>query len=451
MKYQNRQKSVQTIKKKNKRDALEEKIQELTTQLAEQDAQLAEIYTSKAWKLAQLFRKISIWLFPQGSWLERIGRALLSIMMEVNFLQNLFLLRKNRKRLVPFKSSPHVKIQVKNLKKQNKILPLKPKIAYVIPGTAISGGVAVICEHTNRLLQRGYDVSIISEDNFGKIAWFPNQQVPILPLNQTADINFDIIVATGWTTAYIVQQLQADRKMYFVQSDESRFYAPKSLKSKWAKKTYAMNFEFITMARWLQDWLKNEFGKNSTYVPNGINEAIIFPDKPIKRKENKTRILLEGPINIPSKGMEDAFMAVNRLDCEVWCVSSFGTPKPSWKCDKFFEKVPFGRMRHIYSSCDILLKMSRVESFAYPPLEMMACGGTAVIGEVTGINEYAIDGFNSLIVEQGDIHGAHKALKKLIENKKLRNKLSANGKKTAKKFRWQPSIDILENIILGRN
>ena len=76
----------------------------------------------------------------------------------------------------------------------------------------------------------------------------------------------------------------------------------------------------------------------------------------------------------------------------------------------------------------------------------MACGGTTVIGKVTGIDEYIVDGYNALVVEQGDIQGAHNALKKLIENEKLRNELIENGKKTVEKFRWEPSIDILENV-----
>jgi O-antigen biosynthesis protein len=409
---------------------------------------------SKKWKQAQLFSKIRMRLAPPNSWMERAGRMFLSIVTEINFWGNLFLIQKyhllanTRKRPVIVRlpadnNKPKLQLLQQEYSKKN---ILKPKIGYVIPGTAISGGVAVVCEHVNRLVLRGYDVSIISEDNQNKIPWFPNQLAPVFPLRQIAGDVYNIIVATGWTTAYTARQLTADRKFYFVQSDESRFYIPRSFKSKIASKTYEMGFEFITMARWLQNWLKEEFGKNSIYVPNGINEQIIFSDTPIENKENKIRVLLEGPINIPFKGMRDAFLAVDSLDCEVWCVSSLGRPEPEWRCDKFFEKVPFDKMRRIYSSCDILLKMSRVESFCYPPLEMMACGGTAVVGKVTGIDEYIVDGYNALVVEQGDIQGAHNAIKKLIEDEELRNRLSINGKKTAELLRWDPSIDILEDI-----
>jgi len=140
--------------------------------------------------------------------------------------------------------------------------------------------------------------------------------------------------------------------------------------------------------------------------------------------------------------------AVNGLDCEVWCISSAGTPKPGWRCDQFFSKVPMEQMKYIYSSCDILLKMSRVEGFFGPPMEMMACGGTCVVGNVTGYDEYIVDGYNALVVNLGDVQGAHDALKRLIEDPELRNTLAKNGIKTAQEWGWDGSIDSLEKIFL---
>ena len=49
-------------------------------------------------------------------------------------------------------------------------------------------------------------------------------------------------------------------------------------------------------------------------------------------------------------------------------------------------------------SCDVLIKMSRVEGFFMPPCEMMACGGTVLTGKVTEYDEYVIDGYNGLVV-----------------------------------------------------
>ncbi|CAH0122354.1 D-inositol-3-phosphate glycosyltransferase [Paenibacillus sp. CECT 9249] len=368
-----------------------------------------------------------------------------------------------------FKSIPHVltnlRLHANNLElsykesddhwkslmidEHKKITKLKPKIAYVIPGCGISGGIAVICQHANRLLKRGYDVILITEDNNTAIEWFPNQLVQVITLKD-APSNLDIVIATGWSTAYTIQHINAKRKIYFVQSDESRFYPANSHESKKALESYHLPYEYMTEAKWIQKWLKENFNKDSYYVPNGLDEEIIYETEPMSPKGKKIRVLLEGPIDIPFKGMEDAFSAIKDLDCEVWCISSAGRPKEEWKCDMFFEKVPMDKMKQIYSSCDIFLKMSRIEGFFGPPLEMMACGGACVVGEVTGYDEYIQNGYNAIVVKQGDVRGAREAVKELIENQELRNELIRNGKETAKKWKWEPTIDILESIFIEK-
>ncbi|MBC8578932.1 glycosyltransferase [Zhenhengia yiwuensis] len=331
------------------------------------------------------------------------------------------------------------------LEEHTKLIKMKPKIAYLIPGCGISGGIAVICQHINRLQKRGYEVLIITEDDNTTIDWFPNQNVDIVTM-ENVPTNIDILVATGWSTAYTAQHINANKKYYFVQSDESRFYEKESYEYRRALETYKMDYEIITEAKWIQKWLKEEFGKEAHYVPNGLDEKIIHKTQPMVPKGEKLRILLEGPIDIPFKGMEDAFNAINGLDCEVWCISSAGRPKPEWHCDRFFEKVPMEQMKYIYSSCDIFLKMSRVEGFFGPPLEMMACGGACVVSKVTGYDEYITNEYNALVVEQGDVEGAHQALRRLLEDQVLRQQLVMNGYKTASEWKWEPSIDILENI-----
>jgi glycosyltransferase involved in cell wall biosynthesis len=325
---------------------------------------------------------------------------------------------------------------------------MKPKIGYIIPGTGISGGIAVICEHTNRLLKRGYDVTMISEDNKTDINWFPNQMVEIIPLSEIPD-NYDILVATGWTTAFFLKQIYAKRKIYFVQSDESRFFDKNDPNVEKVLQTYQMDYEFMTEAKWIKRWLKEKFDKEAIYVPNGLNQDFFFQTDPLEPKNRKLRVLLEGPISIPFKGMADAFEVVNSLDCEVWCVSSSGEPKPEWKCDRFFNKLPIDYMKNVYSSCDVLLKMSKVEGFFGPPLEMMACGGTAVVGKVTGYDEFIVDGYNGLVVEEGDILGAQCAIKRLEEDRELLSKLVINGKKTALEWDWERTVDIIEKFFFG--
>ncbi len=335
------------------------------------------------------------------------------------------------------------------IEEHRKSISQKPRIAYLIGGCGISGGLQVVCHHAKRLRARGYDVMLVSVNGCKKIDWFPNLDVPIINMYELPK-NIDVMIATYWTTAYTMKKLKAERKFYFVQSNESEFFNKFHKNYSLALNSYKMDYEYITMAKWIQKWLKEEFNRDSYYVPNGIDRSIIHKVKPIVPKTEKVRVLIEGPASIPFKGVDDAFKVVENLDCEVWYVSSSGKPKAEWKYDKFFEKVPLEKMKDIYSSCDILLKMSRVDSFSLPILEMMACEGTCVVSKFQGCNEYIKDGFNALVIEQGDIEGARNALKRLIEDKELRNYLIANGKKTADEWEWERSIDKLEEIFLDK-
>jgi len=322
-------------------------------------------------------------------------------------------------------------------------------ICYIIPTTNITGGVAVVCEHLNRLQKLGFKCLIASVDNKTDLSWFPNQLVEIIPLKNNQEIieKYETVVATGWITAYELLLLNVKRKIYFVQSDETRFYPKNSYLKNRVRRTYSFPFEFMTVAKWLQKFLKENFNKNSVYVPNGINTDIFHPDTPLEPKpKNKKRILLEGAINLPFKGMEEAFKVVQDLDCEVWCVSYDGKPKPEWHCDRFFEKVPMDQMRKIYSSCDILLKLSQVESFGYPPLEMMACGGVSIVSKIEGHQEYIVDNHNALFTEIKDINKTKKMINQLITDKKLYQKLQENSQNTVKQFNWQNTIKKLEKV-----
>lgn len=323
------------------------------------------------------------------------------------------------------------------------------RVAYVIPGLAISGGIIVILEHCFRLIKRGYNVSLISiSENYDDLDWFGENYIKVDTPSSLKEIP-DIAVATHWSTVCYVRSLSCSRKVYFVQSDETRFSDDPIIKNQ-IRETYFQSFEYITEAKWIQEWLSTNFDQTSLYVPNAINPSFFYPSSPIEPKGSKIRVLLEGAINVERKGMVDAFNSIDDLDCEVWCVSNDGQPKEGMRCDRFFENVPFYQMKDIYSSCDILLKMSRVEGFYGPPLEMMACGGLVVTAKVTGYDEYIVDKENALVVEPRDTEGAKRAIQTLMENRDLCNHLLKNGAITVEKWNdWEKTIDILESFYFG--
>jgi O-antigen biosynthesis protein len=329
--------------------------------------------------------------------------------------------------------------------------PQPKKVAFILGGVGLSGGTAIIFKHIMMLMSAGHDAFAINLGDAGDGgAWFTGNTAPVVHISDKRAYlfdNIDLLFATGWQTVEWLARIPARRKLYFVQSDERRFVDEPSLKAK-IHEGYNTRCEYLTEALWIQKMLRTEFGRRSAYVPNGIDPHIMYPDSPLEPKNPKRlRVLIEGPICIPFKGMDDAHAAIAPLDCEIWIVSSAGQPKTGWRYDRFFERVPFGEMRKIYSSCDIFLKMSRVEGFFGPPMEAMACGCSVVVGKVTGYEEYIVHEENALVVEQGDIEGARVAVQRLLDDHAVRDRLVKRGFETVNAWTWDRSAQAMLELV----
>ncbi len=332
-------------------------------------------------------------------------------------------------------------------------------IAYILPGVGLSGGNNVIFEYAHRLMVRGHSVILLDCAGNGQAPnWHPIKGLRIFDLNDIwtlrylASQTFDIVVATGWqTTLQIIRtELRARAFVYFVQCNEILFNPVGSWDQKLSGITYCLPFRFLTISRWLVNWLKTEYGQNAYYVPNRYNPEFVHKTEPLEPKSARLRILIEGPLSNPWKRMDDAFLAVQGLDAEIWCLSGAGQLKPWQRPDRFFNAVPYRDVKAIMSSCDVLLKMSEIEGFFGPPLEMMACGGTAVVTKVPGYDEYVIDNVNALTVEIGDYRSARDKLGLLIEDRVLLKHLIKGGGETARKFsNWEESVDEVEQFFIA--
>ena len=334
----------------------------------------------------------------------------------------------------------------------------KIKVSYVLPSLFISGGNIVSLEHVTRLQRRGLNTSIIIHDESPKFKnWFDLSSIPIITVRQVnkSNVKFDRLVATMWSTLYPVLKLNAKNKYYLVQGKEHLFYKEGSKFQKKAKETYKKDVNYLTVSKWCKGWLKEEFGKTTRLIPNGLN---LHRFKPRKRSKlhKPVRILVEGSPEDAWKNIDEAFKVLNKLkiEKEVWFVSYSGEPKDWYKYDKYFNRVPYEKMPGLYYNCDILLKTSYFDSFSYPPLEMMATGGVCVVAENEGgMSEYIKDNYNCLTYKTGEVQKAVKNIKKLILDEPLRRKLIAGGLETARKRDWKYTINILEEIYIssGKN
>lgn len=329
---------------------------------------------------------------------------------------------------------------------------LRKNVCFVVPSTNVSGGVMVAMKHGLILKKHGYDVTMINinkatrkvsylEENGEKIFVVPTYRIEFLAY-------VDCLVATMWLTLEFVKKYPSvNHKKYLVQGMETNFYKPGEFEKKQANATYykQVGIEYLTISKWCQNWLKSDFGVDALYAPNGIELGLFH--KKERDFKGKIKILIEGNCEDYFKNVDESFKVTNKLDkdkYEIHYLSYQKEPKKWYQIDKFYHKVPHSEVGRIYEGCDILLKTSLLESFSYPPLEMMATGGVVVAVPNDGNVEYLKDEYNCLFYEQGNIDDGVKKIEKIAQDEKLRKTLIENGYKTAKERKWD---NIEKNIL----
>ena len=138
--------------------------------------------------------------------------------------------------------------------------------------------------------------------------------------------------------------------------------------------------------------------------------------------------------------MDESFRIAGKLDpekYEIWYMSYNAAPKETYRVDRFLHAVPYEQVGDVYRECDILLKSSWLESFSYPPLEMMATGGWNVLVQNGGNSEYVRDGENCLTYPLGDEDAAVAAIQRIVEDAALRERLKEGGLRTAGGRDWE--------------
>lgn len=318
---------------------------------------------------------------------------------------------------------------------------LSTTIGFVIPGTVVRGGINVIVKHGTVLREHGYDVHFLSQDtdshniitSQGEINVTSNKQINSLA-------HFDIMVGTLWDTVEFLQSYATcSRKCYLVQNFETDFYPFSDQRRKSANATYSLNnIEYLTISKWCQKWLLENYNQHAKYCPNGIDlQQFHWVEKDFS---GKVRILIEGNSTDEYKNTDESFKIVKELDdskFEIWYLSYDNKPKSWYRIDKFFHQVPYSEVAEIFQQSHILLKSSKVESFSYPPVEMMATGGVAVIAANGGNAAYAEHRKNCLVYDVGDVDIARNYIYELTRNEKLRNQLILEGLKTARQLDWK--------------
>ena len=311
-------------------------------------------------------------------------------------------------------------------------------IVFLVGSTGISGGTYVILQYAEHLMDLGWRVTLAATNVDHHLdPWHPAlERLEICSIDEASDREYDLAVATWWPTVFELPRIRARHDVYLVQSIEARFYGG-SIADRWAQPlaelTYTFGIPIVTIASWMQIYLALRHKAPSFLVRNGVRKDVYTPFGPAisERRPGHLRVLVEGPLSIPMKNVASAVRLARAGGAdEVWLMTG-SSAEAGGGADRVFERVGMELTPLVYRSCDVLLKLSKVEGMYGPPLEMFHCGGTVVTYDVTGHEEYVVDRRNGLVVEMGDEAAVVEAIRELKRDPSLLSELRNAASVTA--------------------
>ncbi len=102
--------------------------------------------------------------------------------------------------------------------------------------------------------------------------------------------------------------------------------------------------------------------------------------------------------------------------------------------------VPTDDLVALYSAAELFVQPSIFEGFGLPVLEAMTCGTAVITSSVTSIPE--VTGEAALLVDPRDVDGLAEAMRRVLTNTALRQRLEIAGLQQASHFSWRRTAQL---------
>jgi len=312
------------------------------------------------------------------------------------------------------------------------------KVVFLLPSLNFSGGIKIVIQIANGLKRKGHDVSIyyprfplyIGRLNRNRLNGYIESEVPLNVYISNIQIpNADIIVATSWETAEILDTLWKKRKdfqpLYFIQHVETWDYyntGEYSMNDYLALNTYTLPYPKIVTSSWEKQYINWDY-----YVPIGID--------PVPKKEKSTICIENGcPYimgllrGIPWKG-DDIILDLKKQ----YPVNTFMNLSNQYLDDVLWET-------------NIFLSASLVEGFNLPVLEAMAHECCCITTNTGATPDYSDNGSGVCFVDRS-VQSFADSINYLRENPDEIIKIGRIARKLSEEWTTEKMINEFEKVL----
>jgi glycosyltransferase involved in cell wall biosynthesis len=343
-----------------------------------------------------------------------------------------------------------------------------------------SGGIRVAIQYANGLAKKGHNVTILVPQTNNKNKFTISEDVnliefkfyKILPnfffyLNLIysfkGKINTDALVLYfSWQSVLIASLnfIPFNRSLLIIQHDDDIILGKSLSISNLFKKLffriiYNLPYKKISVSNWLKTHLENKYNLKSTCILNGVDLSVfnnVKSNNSVNSNDSVNNIMFIA--RTPEwKGLSFFIKAINKLYVTHKNINllivSFEKIKVQIDANyQIFLPKDDLELGKLYKSATFFVFTSTIEGFGLPPLEALANGVPVISTKCGGTNDFLINNYNSLLIENRDENELVYSMKKLIEDTNLQKKLSINGIETAYNNRIEITIDSINKFLL---
>jgi len=318
------------------------------------------------------------------------------------------------------------------------------KVAFVEPHLGLFGGIRRILELSNRLTDRGVEVSLFHPA--GTPCEWMDCRAEVRPSERLLSEPQDVVIYNDPNPEDFALVRRAETRLrvfYVLELYETTLlpgfhptiYRPRHQRTLYMKRSLKAGYLLLTNATWLSTFLRERMGLDSTLLLGGVNREMFHPRE--RAANEGFRILCSGDPR-PRKGTQVIQAAVDLARRE----------RPDIRLDTYHGRgVPQHEMAAVYGAADLFVEASSQAGWNNPAAEALACGVPLICSDIGGVQDFAVHERTALLVPSGDAPALASAILRMAHDAALRHRLAAAGLERIARFDWDRSADRLIEIL----
>jgi len=302
------------------------------------------------------------------------------------------------------------------------------RLGFVEPHLRRFGGIRRMLEFANRLTARGHRVTFYLPDGVEQECTWMRCDATVKPIREGFGDELDVVLFNSEPQWHLLDRFARARRRVFYALHYARLYGKEG---SWESLRAPVDLQ-LANSNWTADQIFAETGSRPVVQLGGVNRDVFHPYPGAK----KITLLTNGERGRAWKGTETVLEAGRLLGVRVDSYAGKNLSQPELG----------GR----YAAARVFAVGSWFEGFCQPGLESLACGTALVTTDNGGCREYAIDGETALVVEPRDAPAMAAAIRKLLDDDALSERLVANGLDlVARDFDWEQRTDEFATVLDG--